>query len=335
MNFFPECTSLSQSSINLYNTRIHKWLHLTSHKNILRLLAFPKVSYDILITGITENTPTNRHMYLSAICAIFNHSPTITIDLPKHDFATPWKQLLHDNSAPIREQRQNNMPTETQQKKEGASLTLSDICVKRDSLSDSSIDKLLIGFYTYIPCIRADLFATAIISPGETTTCPNFIVLSDKSASLTITDFKSKPIYHKIEHPILPTALFNLLSASLKATPRSFLFTNCHGGAFTRTSFSNWSSRRLSLAFKGRVTLTIIRHIYVSSIDFNMPSAELEKISKLMGHSIITQKKYQWKDRAIEWSDDEKRDIVLAIDAIAIKMGRSSNDIVRMYTSLA
>jgi hypothetical protein len=70
MDFFTD-TSLAESSVKLYNSKLHKWLSMTPHKNILRLTAFHKESYGILLNSLTEkeNTATNRHMFLSAIVA--------------------------------------------------------------------------------------------------------------------------------------------------------------------------------------------------------------------------------------------------------------------------
>jgi hypothetical protein len=43
------------------------------------------------------------------------------------------------------------------------------------------------------------------------------------------------------------------------------------------------------------VTLTTLRHLFVSTIDFNKTrGTELEAIGNAMGHSIAMQKGYQW-----------------------------------------
>lgn len=321
MNYFKDA-SLAESSVKLYNTKIQKWLSMTPHKNILRLLVFHKESYDILLKGLgeKENTATNRHMYLSAVVALFNHSPTIVAQLPAGvDFHAAWQGLMVKNSESIRERRSENKPTVAQEKKEGSALTFEDVCKMRDSLPDDSIDKLLLGFYTHIPCLRADLFATQIVYSGGSVTYPNFICVYDDRVSLTITDFKSKGKYKKIEHSSLPQELVNLFSASLKIRPRGFLFVDEVGNPFTRAGFSTWAGRRLSKLFNvNKMTLTLLRHIYVSSLDMNMPMKELEKISSLMGHSLMTQRSYKWvgvEDSAEDSDIDEVKNEIICEDS--------------------
>lgn len=310
MDYFTDA-SLAESSVKLYNDKLRKWLSMTPHKNILRLIVFHKESYDMLVKdlGEKENTATNRHMYLSAVIALFKHSPGTISQLPSGiDFHAAWQNLMIKNSESIRERRSENKPTIAQEKKGGSALTFEDICKMRDSLPDDSIDKLLLGFYTHIPCLRADLFATQIIRDGNSATYPNFICLYDDRVSLTITDFKSKGKYKKIEHLSLPKELVDLLSVSLKNRPRGFLFVDDVGDPFTRAGFSTWTGRRLSKLFNvNKMTLTLLRHIYVSSLDMNMPTKELERIGNLMGHSLMTQRSYKWV--GVDGSDSDEETI--------------------------
>lgn len=316
MNYFTDA-SLAESSVKLYNDRLRRWLSLTPHKNILRLLAFHKESYDYLLKGLTdkENTATNRHMYLSAVNALFSHCPTIVAQLPAGmDFRSSWQSLMIQNSEEIRERRLESKPTVAQEKKEGSALTFEQVCAVRDALPDNSIDKLLLGFYTYIPSVRADYFATQIVRKGEVgaaATYPNFISLYEGGASLTLTDFKSKGKYKKIEHPSLPTELVRLLSVSLSERPRGFLFVDDVGAPFSRAGFSTWASRRLTKVFNvNKMTLVLLRHIYVSSLDMNMPTKELERIGSLMGHSLSTQRSYKWEGGKDSDSESVKNEVV-------------------------
>jgi hypothetical protein len=248
-------------------------------------------------------------MFLSAIVALFNHAPTLIAQLPPGiDYHSIWQNLMVKNSESIRERRLENKPTIAQEKKEGSSLTFEQVCKVRDALPDNSIDKLLLGFYTYIPCVRADFFSTQIIHNKETSSYHNFIILSEEGASLTLTDFKSKGKYKKIEHPSLPKELFSLLILSLREKPRKFLFVDDVGDPFTRSGFSTWTARRLSKILNvNKFTLVLLRHIYVSSLDMNMSTKELEKISSLMGHSLMTQRSYKWC--GIKGSDSESDDV--------------------------
>jgi hypothetical protein len=326
MDYFSS-SQLAPSSKKLYNTAILKWLSFTPHSDILKLIASPSSSIHFLQLSLPTNTPSNRHIFISAICNLLKYSH-ISSQLPSYDFLSTWNSILNINSEPIQRRKDMHLPTVTQSNKLGSSFSFQKVCDIRDSLPDSSIEKLLISFYTLIPSLRADLFSVPILSPTESSDSPNFIVLSDSSASLTITDFKSKKIYNKIHHPSLPPQLFNLLSISLKLHPRKFLFFN-----HSRSAFSSWASRKLSAVFHAKMTLTILRHIFVSSIDFSLPVAQLSKIGSLMGHSLATQKSYKWNN--VSLSQLHKDSILSALSILASSLHLPLSHIISAISSLS
>ena len=326
MDYFSSST-LAPSSKKLYNTAIHKWLAFTPHSNILKLISSPSQSMNYLQQYLPTNTPANRHIFISAICHLLKQ-PHISSQLPSYDFSSSWNSLLNINAEPIQRRKESHLPTEAQSKKLGASLSFDRVCEVRDNLPDSSIVKLLISFYTLIPSLRADLFSVPILSPTDSTDAPNFIVLSDSSASLTVSDFKSKKTYNKIHHPSLPSELVRLLKISLNETPRNFLFFD-----HSRSAFSSWATRKLSSVFGGRVTLTLLRHIYVSSIDFKMPVSELSKIGSLMGHSLATQKTYKWNN--VSLTDVEKNTILSSLSHLASSINKDIPFIISAISALS
>jgi hypothetical protein len=42
------------------------------------------------------------------------------------------------------------------------------------------------------------------------------------------------------------------------------------------------------------MTLTLIRHQFISTLSMELPANELEAIGRLMGHSLSVQKLYKW-----------------------------------------
>jgi len=54
------------------------------------------------------------------------------------------------------------------------------------------------------------------------------------------------------------------------------------------------------------MTLTLIRHQFISTLSLDTPATELEKIGRLMGHSLTTQQLYKWKTGAGNGEEDEK-----------------------------
>jgi hypothetical protein len=276
---------------------------------------FPDNANKILLESVTNKSNTNLHNFYTAINAVINHSYEFTSQLSHKQLAElkkEWCKIRSDNQKPIVQRRLELLPTENQLQKGGTYLKYDDILKKRDSLPSGSIEKLLISFYTYIPPVRADYYATEIITLKQKPTQPNYIRrISPTHSVMTLTDFKTKNRYTEITN-VLPQELNDELVKSLEKSPRKYIFTNQTGQPFTRNAFTVWSKRILSRVFETEMTLIIIRHLFISSLDFTMKPLELKKISDKMGHDLSTQSNYKWdvsqlntKESANEADDDE------------------------------
>jgi hypothetical protein len=272
-------------------------------RKIESLLLTPDKSYELLKKSLTTDTAETRHVYLSSVMAIFRHCPDICNKLADvQNLKSKWEQLLKSNSQPIIERRMENQPTAMQEQKGGSHLSFQDIRKKRLELEKGSIGRLLLSMYVLISPVRADYHSTQIVRAGEKIDYPNYILIDDTNIKLVITEYKTSKIYGAIIYDSLPQELCEEIVLSLQKQPRSYLFVNARNEPHTRDTFSKWSSRVLEKIFGVAMTLTIIRHLYISSsIDFNKTSVkELEKISKKMGHSLTMQSQYRWNN-----TDDE------------------------------
>jgi hypothetical protein len=298
MNFFPN-THLTDTVAKSYNNKLNKWISLMPpHKNTLQyIFTHPNLSTVTLRQHLTQNdsdTAPTLNSYIKAILSAAEHNLDNNDDYLKSE--KRWKELRQITYEYANSYRLEQKPSPTQSQKSGSTLTLTDIIKVRDELPDGSLDKLLISFYTYIPPVRADFFATQILKFGETPSYHNYILFNSDRSRLVITDFKTSDIYKSIEHD-LPSELHKQLSASLTLQPRIFLFDNRDGKCFTRKLFSEWATNRLTTLFKKKFTLTLFRHIYISTLDLNTPASELLEISRKMGHSITQQMLYKWKEQ--------------------------------------
>jgi hypothetical protein len=249
-----------------------------------------------LVKNNTDTAPT-LNSYSKAIISAYEHNSSIFNNIDKATIAKAdnrWKEIRQTTYEYANQYRIEQKPSPTQALKSGSSLLFNDVLQIRDSLDDGSIDKLLLGFYTYIPPVRADFFATQLLHFGEIPTYPNHIFYNSDRSHLVITDYKTSPMYKSIEYD-LPSDLHKQLLLSLSKYPRTFLFSN-NDTCFTRKTFSEWATKRLTTIFKKEFTLTMFRHIYISSLDQNTPAEHLFDISKKMGHSITQQMLYKWKD---------------------------------------
>jgi integrase len=279
---------LSLTSKKQYSIKIPQWIsYLDNPKTIRNLILNPKISFNALEkTDKIKHSASNHHIYISAVVAYIKYI------VKDEKLLKEWKELERTNWKPIAEHYDKNTPTELQKEK---LMTLDEINSIRCSLELGSFERLLLGFYTLIEPIRADYFATEIIiSEDEKPIEENYIILSN--GKLIVKDFKTRNRYEKIENK-LSEELLNELKISLEKTPRKYLFTQSDNKnqPFTRKLFSNWACRVLTRVLKQPMSLTVLRHIYITDKIQNKTSAvELIDIASKMGHSRLTQRVYEW-----------------------------------------
>jgi hypothetical protein len=302
MNWFSN-THLSYSTSNNYNNKINKWISLmpSQKNNISYIFLHPNFSFvtlrQYLVKNNTDTAPT-LNSYTKAIISAYEHNPTMfnNIDTDKLNSAKErWIEMRQKTYEYANAYRIEQKPSPTQSLKSGSTLIFTDIIQIRDTLEDGSIDKLLLGFYTHIPPVRADFFATQLLRFGEIPSYPNYILYNSDKSHLVISDYKTSPMYKTIEYD-LPSELHKQLLLSLEKIPRTFLFIN-NDKCFTRKTFSEWATKKLTALFKKEFTLTMFRHLYISQLDSNTPAEQLVEISKKMGHSITQQMLYKWKEQ--------------------------------------
>jgi hypothetical protein len=294
MDYFPTAP-LSDSSKALFNTNIGRWLRAfppEKERTLGWLVRHPKKAMKCLRqTDTVKNTPKNHHCFLSAVVAYVRH------EVKDNDMIMTWVKIRNENAAPIREEADSGEPTKLQKGKE---MPWADILKVRDALPLSAT-KLLLAMYTYIPPIRADLFACRLYeeTPDEVGE-DNYIVLDEKNPRLVLQDYKTKKTYGTIQIP-LPKPLYEMIRQCIKegiCGGNYYLFTDTSDLPYDRHGFSRQTGRMLTRAFGKPMTLTAIRHNFSSSIDNNLPVRKLKLISDSMAHSVGQQKLYKWDETA-------------------------------------
>ncbi len=303
-------SSLSVSSEKKHNIYLNKWVDLTPTKTILYIVLFPAHSLSLLDNYLKQKdaenpmnkkqsySKTNRHSYTSAIVALFRHAPNYVKDIPQmFVYHRIWLGIVNDNQKDIIDRREQNKPTELQELRGGSKLKLQDLINKRDEEGLDIMSKLLLGIYTYIPPVRLDYYNTHIIKNGETPETDNYIILGDGHAELVIGKYKTSRKHGNIIHPKLPDELYRIIVQSLMEFPRKYLFETNGKPYSSNVGFSKWSSSVLTKLFGVELNLTMIRHIYISSLDLSkMTVKERKKLGKQMGHTIEVQAGYEWKN---------------------------------------
>lgn len=302
-NPYFQQTHLKPITYEAYNRKLLLWLSILppSHQSIVLLYTHPNYAVAMLrrhLVTTQSDTAVTINSYIKAIMAAQVANSAQFSSVKKETMATcdtRWRELRQQTYEEAFAYRMQSKPSPLQALHTGVSLTFADLVEKRDKLSDGSTHKLLLGFYTHLPPVRADYFATQIVPFGTVPTEPNYIEHDATHSHLVITDFKTSRLYKRIEHD-LPAELHTQLVLSLEAKPRTYLFINKFGEPFNRYTFSHWANQQLETIFKKGLTLTMLRHMFISTIDFNHSTPEeLQKIGNQMGHHVNQQLLYKWK----------------------------------------
>jgi len=281
-------TSLSPASQKQHAKKLSQWIENTEENTIDGLISNPEKALKALLSVETiKQTATNHHLFISAVVAYLTHiQPDRTEKLVK------WKEVQKRNSEPMSEHYASNQPTEQQKDKW---MEYSSIIQRRDELEKGSFERLLLCFYTMMEPIRADYFSTEIVKEGDVSKEENYILYNDTGARIVIQDFKTKKTYERIEN-VLPAELYEELKVSLERYPRSYLFViDDKKTPFTRKMFSNWACKTLTKVLKHAMTLTVLRHLYITEKMKEQTSLEeMKEIAKKMGHTREMQRVYGW-----------------------------------------
>jgi hypothetical protein len=310
-------STLAQSSIKQHITKILKWIHYVSLSSIDTsnyipivvgidyIVGNPKESLSILnMAGDMVHSPENHATFIGAIMAYLRH-------IKKDELREKeWKEIRVENDKPMQKRRDDGKPTKQQENKV---LRYELIEERRDALEKGSMERLLLSIYTLLPPLRADHYATRIIHPEdnkyyedsdessedekeEESTKENVIIkTSDDEWDVIVKNYKTNKRYGTLTNKIKGELLENL-KISLEKHPREYLFVNpTTNDKFTRTGFSEWSTKTLTKGLKHDMTLTVLRHLYIQEKEKTLSGEQMTETAKQMGHSRDMQRAYVWK----------------------------------------
>lgn len=291
---------LSESSRKLYNKKLVQFISFMplDSKKVSYIVDNPGIAIKILSEEKTiTQSATNRHLFISAVVAYIKH--TEDGQRRSERIKRKWEELQKTNWEERRLLDLGNELTEKEKEITNA-IKWKDIIAKRDTLLSGTNERLLLSLYTFIPPVRADYFEVRINPPNSIINdkTKSYIQLGETgdSSLLVIRDFKTSSTYKEIKHK-LPQELFEELVISLANKPRRFLFImpTDNSRPYDRGGFSKWANKTLHELFGLPVTLTSLRHIYISTLDFTkLRAVDLNRIARAMGHGIAMQKEYQW-----------------------------------------
>jgi len=244
------------------------------------------------LVWIHEHSPSlqTQKSYISAILAVFKHTPDMK-KTHQTDYYE-WYQGFKGVHQQIDHRYKLNEPTE---KQKDAFVSFEDIIKKRNQLPKGGKERLLLSLYTYLPPLRSDFNEVFIYSKapeGDKYTHSNYVKLFH-TPSLVLNEYKTVRKNDSFEKEI-PADLYHEIQDSLKKEPREWLFMDRNNKPYKENSYNRWVNRTLKKLFQKALTISLIRHSYINSLDFNkLTVLEKETIAKDMAHTVTTQDRYR------------------------------------------
>lgn len=279
---------LSENSKENYKMRAHT-LSKKAGKPLIHVITHPETYIKEMENWYPKNTSRKAHM--SFILTIFRYNPDLLCDHRK--IYDAWSAAFNETHQKVIDRYETNKPSDRQV--EGY-VSYQDIIKKRDSLDEGSIERLLLGFYTYLYPMRCDYGKVRIYKnrlPAEKDREANYILIKEDKGVLHLGSYKTSKTYgnHEIE---LPNELFEDLQASLKEKEREWLFVDSKGNPQSRNTYCSWTLRIFKELFNKPLTVSIIRHSFINQLNMSDLSVkEKKEIAQKMGHSIQTQDIYR------------------------------------------
>ena len=294
---------LSTTSKNTYAQRL-KAMAANLHQPIIQVVLQPQVTIPWIKQHYSE-VATQKNL-VTAVLASLKRMPASR----KHRLAlSAWLEASQQLDEQQQARLKSNAPSARQKR---GYVEFAQVVKIRKALRKGSRERLMLAFYSMIPPLRCDLNRIAVL------TCPaaavdlstalvdrvredNFVCLPadrKRPAVLVLREFKtagSQGVWRRT----LPSSLTQEIWSSLRSEPpRRWLFATKDGEPYTAKNFSRWCCETLRKLFGRPLTLTLLRHSYLNSMDWNrLTISDQEELAAAMCHSTEMQQTYRWMKR--------------------------------------
>lgn len=242
-----------------------------------------------------------RRRFVAAVRALFKHNPALTETNPT--CALRWGRALESLNALHKERAESGEPSERERE---AWVPWKEVLRAERRLAEEDPggpDHLLLAMYCLMEPLRQNFGNVRIYGthPPAETAAPNHLILLRNNeaggagrAFLVLNDYKTSKRYGTFKRE-LPPPLVRILFKSLEAHPRRYLFVDRSGNPYEKqNSFTQHSNRTLERIFGRKVTVSLLRHAFISNLDFNEePPSSLFQKARNMTHSIAMQQLYR------------------------------------------
>lgn len=287
-------SEIAKTSKTLYVSNLKKLKELCLGKSLEYIISNPHVMYKYIAKEY-PNVTTRKNM-VNAVKAVFKYADGLANAYPKE--LEEWT-IIHNKLRHRSELRQEN--GEFSQREAANWVDWPTVLAKLQELADveyGSNDHLLLALYSLQEPLRQDFGCVRLVRrlPVSVPTRENFMVFhKDGSIQLVLNEYKTAKKYKQYSRNV-PYELATIITYSVKNNPRVYLFEDSSGSCYkSRNSFTKFSNGVLKRLFKPKiVTVSVLRHSFISSIDFNAATpGSLFRAAKNMAHSIGMQQRYR------------------------------------------
>jgi hypothetical protein len=287
---FIDTSKLTELTKNQYASKAVKLMDIF-HKSLSAVIQ----DADTSISKLKDQYSNKKTLkgYFGFIMTVFKYNPEFR---SKHKEAyAKWEEAFKEVSNEVMDKLKDNTPSEKQ--KEGF-IPYDEFKSKRTTLPKGSDDRLIVSLYGLMPPLRADFNAVVVFKTKpktKTVEDKNYIVLNKnkKNGVLYLNEYKTSKTYGQIERHF-GSDLYQEIMDSMELNPRTFLFETRNGDPYDANTFQKYVNRRLKTIYGKPLTISLIRHSFINTMDFNrMSIREKEDLAREMGHSVSTQDTYR------------------------------------------
>jgi len=296
---FISDSALKEQTKAVYFKNFERIKKISGKNSLFDILLNPENFYKDLKKFASENRgrlsgSLGNHfidLVVSIAVSLFAHN--VQLKLRQAELYNRWKSIQDIIKKPIDAKYNANKPT----KRQNLGISFEDVTKVRDLLKDGDVMKLLLLLYTEIPPLRSD-YANVKILKKQGKYEDNYIF----GDTFHLLNYKTSKKYGPKQIK-LTKKIMDQIEISLKKNPREYLFIDSQNKPFCESTngnnnFNKYFNTKLKKLFKNNnISLTYFRHLYLSRPDLKLNEktlAEREKLSLIMGHSLLQQSRYFW-----------------------------------------
>jgi integrase len=293
---------ISDATKSQYIRNLETIKALSGNRSFEEIVRHPNAMYQRIATRYP--CAQTQKSFVSSVKALFKYNPALMHSNKEN--AERWHALFKLIDKSIMDRTASAQPT---QRELLNWVQWPEVQARQQQLSGvayGTVDHLLLSMYSLIEPLRADYGNVMLLTPSspelqqqqQKPLTFNYIILSDVGgeSKLVLNTYKTVGKYGPFVRA-LPEEVVHIIRYSLRLLPRQYLFVDERGEPYTKkNSYTRFANRTLERLFGKKFTISLLRHSFISNINFNESTPkQLFDHARNMAHSIGMQQLYRRK----------------------------------------